>query len=45
MDKAKGGRIKGRRWGWVGWSGVKNSGRKMEATYLNNNKEKKKTNI
>ena len=29
-DKAKGGRIKGGRWGWLGWGGVVEG--KMETT-------------
>ena len=32
MDKTKGGRFKGRRWGWVGQRG--SEGRKMETTAL-----------
>ena len=30
MDKAKGGRVEGGRWGWVGWGG--RGGIKMETT-------------
>ena len=39
MDKAKGGRFEGGRWGWGGvWGRV---GVKMEKLYLNNNKKYK----
>ena len=38
MDKAKGGSIKGGRWGLLGWEGVVD--RKWRQLYLNNNKKK-----
>ena len=37
MDKAKGGRIKGGRWGWMGQGGVQ--GGKWRQLYLNNSKK------
>ena len=37
MDKAKGGRIEGGKWGWVGQRWVK--GGKWRQLYLNNNKK------
>ena len=37
MDKAKGGRFKDGRWGWVGWEGVVEG--KWRQAYLNNNKK------
>ena len=36
MDKIKGGRIQGGKWGWLGWEGV--VGGKWRQVYLNNNK-------
>ena len=36
VDKAKGGRNKGRRWGQVGWGRVRGKWRQL---YLNNNKK------
>ena len=45
MDKAKGGRIKGGKWGWLGWGVV--MGGKLRQMYLSNNKKnvkKRKTN-
>ena len=38
MDKAKGGRFKGGRQGWMGWRGVLRW--KWRQLYLNNNKNK-----
>ena len=40
MDKTKGGRFEGRRWGWLGWG--KWWGEKCRQLYLNNNKRKLK---
>ena len=40
MDKAKGGRIEGERWGWLGCGGVVEG--KGIQLYLNNNKKRKK---
>ena len=39
--KPKGGRIQGRRWGWLGWEGV--VGGEMETTILEQQLKKKKT--
>ena len=36
MDKAKGGRIKNEKWGWLGWWIV---GGKWRQVYLNNSKK------
>ena len=40
VDKAKGGRIEGGRWGWLGWLGVVRG--KWRHLYLNNNKKERK---
>ena len=39
MDKAKGGGIRGGRWGWLGWGGVVVG--KCRQLHLNNNLKKK----
>ena len=39
MDKAKGGRFKGGRWGWVGWRAM--VGEKWRHLFLNDNNNKK----